>query len=350
MRKKVWNLLIPLVAFSFLLGCGDMGPATTEKMTEEVNLESTGTESETETVSETESVPETSEEETEMTSQETTEEESTEDDIDANVKEISPAKKLYVQYKVNIRKGPGSSYERIGEFDVNDVIDAIGKSDDGWYKFMYNDEPAYAYAEYFGENEVDLEARAAKEAEEAAAKEAAKQAAQAAAANAPAVAVSAPAGVIMIGDSRCVQMRDATGGGGVSWVCENGKGYNWFMEKGLGRVDAMVGKGTKVVFCLGVNDPGNASNYVSLANQKAAEWAGRGAKTYFVSCNPVWANPYTTEEQVTAFNSTVSGGLSGVTWIDTHSQIAAGGYKMVDGLHYDTDANVRIFNMIIGSL
>ncbi len=166
---------------------------------------------------------------------------------------------------------------------------------------------------------------------------------------APAAPVSA-AGVIMVGDSRCVQMNEAVGGGGCTWICENGKRYEWFTETAIGRIDNLAGKGTKIVICMGVNDPGNASNYASMVNTKAAEWAAKGAKTYFVSVNPVWENPYTTEEQVETFNQTVSGSLSGVKWIDCHSYLVNNGYTIVDGLHYDSDTSVKIFNYIIGSL
>ena len=164
------------------------------------------------------------------------------------------------------------------------------------------------------------------------------------------VAVAAPAGILFIGDSRCVQMKEAVGGGGCSWICDNGKRYEWFRDTAIPRADAIVGKGTKVVICMGVNDPGDVYNYATLTNQKAAEWAARGAKTYYVSVNPVWENPYTTKEQVEVFNSTMPGQLSGVKWIDTYTYIQAAGCKIVDGLHYDTDTYVKIFNAIIGSL
>ena len=52
---------------------------------------------------------------------------------------------------------------------------------------------------------------------------------------------------------------------------------------------------------MGVNDPGNYNQYAALTNQRAAQWAARGATTYFVSVNPVWENPYVTQEQVELF-------------------------------------------------
>ena len=122
------------------------------------------------------------------------------------------------------------------------------------------------------------------------------------------------------------------------------------MERAIPRFDQYVGNGTKVVINLGVNDPEHYKQYVETINAKAAEWAGRGARTYLVSVNPVWENPYTTQEQVDTFNANVPGMLSGVTWIDTSSWLNANGYRLLDGLHYDAPTYVNIFNLIMGSL
>ncbi len=135
-----------------------------------------------------------------------------------------------------------------------------------------------------------------------------------------------------------------------SWICENSKGYEWMVSKALGQADRIIGKGTRVVICLGVNDTENCEKYATTINQKAAEWAARGAKTYFVSVNPVSENPYRTEEEVEYFNLRMPGLLSGVTWIDTHSTLVNNGYTLVDGLHYNDSTNINIYNMIISQL
>lgn len=273
-------------------------------------------------------------------------------------------KTMYVQNSVNVRKGPSKDFERVDNYKVNTEVTVLGTYEkNGWYLIKYGDAQAFISNNYLGDEAVDLEAR--KAAEEAAAlaaiqqqqQQAAAQPAQPAAQPAPQpetppapVVVAAPAGILFIGDSRCVQMQEAVGGGNSSWVAENSKGYDWFSTKGLERAEPSIGKGTKVVICLGVNDTRNASKYAELINAKAAEWAARGAKTYFVSVNPVWENPYVTEEQVQNFNGTIVGLLSGVRWIDTHSFLEASGYRLVDGLHYDGDTYVKIFNAIVGSL
>ncbi len=285
-------------------------------------------------------------------------------DIDSTkIVNFEEAKTLYAQTNVNMRTGPSTDYESVGNIKTNTEVKVIGRyGQDGWYLIDRGDKKAFVSNKYLGEEKIDLEALKAQQ--EAAAMEAIKQqqaaqqaqpqqaqAAQPAQQQAPAPAPAMPpAGILFIGDSRCVQMREAVGGGNSSWICENSKGYQWLVDKAIGQADECVGKGTKVVICLGVNDTQNCNKYAELINAKAAEWAGRGAKTYFVSVNPVTENPYRTEEQVENFNASIVGQLSGVRWIDTHTALVNNGYRLVDGLHYDTDTYVLIFNLIVGSL
>ena len=216
-----------------------------------------------------------------------------------------------------------------------EAVTVLGQADTGWYFFMKDGQAVYASDKYLSETQPELPPPT--------------PVAPAAPAG-PAQAVAAPAGVIMVGDSRCVQMQEAVGGGGCSWICENSKEYTWFVDKAIPRFDPYVGKGTKVVINMGVNDPEHYRSYVEVVNAKAAEWAARGAKTYFVSVNPVWENPYTDQADVDTFNANVPGMLSGVRWIDTSSWLNTNGYRLVDGLHYDAPTYVNIFNLIMGSL
>ena len=265
---------------------------------------------------------------------------------------------LYAQSFVNVRKGPDTSYDILGRLSTNDPVEVLGEyTEDNWMAVTYQGEKAFVSGRYLGDEQIDL---AALQAEQEAAAMAALQAQQEAAATvaienaapeetAPPY-IASPAGVVFVGDSRCVQMSAAVGGGGSTWICENSKRYSWFEANAVPRLDNIVGKGTKVVICMGVNDPGNYNQYAALTNQRAAQWAARGATTYFVSVNPVWENPYVTQEQVDTFNANMPGLLNGVRWIDTASIVKQGGYKLVDGLHYDTNAYINIFNLICGSL
>lgn len=249
-------------------------------------------------------------------------------------------KTMYTTVALNVRRGPSTEYEVISHLTLAQAVEVTGQAENGWYQLMVDGEPAYVSNSYLSETKAEPTAAPVEQIP------AAEQAAQVA----TPTATVAPAGVIMVGDSRCVQMQAAVGGGGCTWVCENSKEYTWFSETAIPKFDQYVGNGTKVVINMGVNDPEHYQQYVELINAKAAEWAGRGAKTYLVSVNPVWENPYTSQEEVDTFNSNVPGMLAGVTWIDTSSWLNANGYRLVDGLHYDDPTYVNIFNLIMGSL
>lgn len=270
------------------------------------------------------------------------------------VERLEKEKICYTTINLNVRKGPGTSYEVVGALKTGEEAKVTGIAENGWYQILFKDEECYASNKYLVDTKEEAEA-IQKEREEAKAreqgaaigeqqnKEVIKEVPQA-------TKAIASGGIIMIGDSRCVQMQEAVQGGGCSWICENSKGYKWLEEVAIGWADPSVGKGTKVVFCLGVNDPENVRKYAELVNAKAAEWQQRGAVVYYVSVNPVWENPYTTKEEVENFNAVMPGLLSGVIWVDTYSTLMEQGCKIVDGLHYDAATSVNIFNMIMGRI
>ena len=362
--KRNLKLVTLLTALCLLLtACGQPAKATADvSATQETQTEEAATEAaseeeaqaEAETAETEQTEAETAEETTVETTEEvTTEEETTENTTQEAVvkseaseeaaKERAPIvvtrfdemKTLYAVSAVNIRRGPSTDYDRAGSLAMADEVNVLGQADTGWYFFMKNGEPVYVSDKYLSETKPELPPPAP---------------AQPAAPAGQPQATVAPAGVIMIGDSRCVQMQEAVGGGGCSWICENSKEITWFCDKAIPWADPSIGRGTKVVINMGVNDPDHYQKYVEVVNAKAAEWAARGATTYFVSVNPVWENPYTDQEDVDTFNAQVPGMLSGVRWIDTSSWLTANGYRLVDGLHYDAPTYVNIFNLIMGSL
>lgn len=369
MKRLVKKTALLLVLCLLFTGCAQQTPVTAEvaetksetvaeSTVEETTVEEKTAEESAESATETvvedtaaESVEETTEAET--TETETMPEETAVEDTAKTdgqptesgekklftVTRFEEVKTLYATIALNFRRGPGTDYERAGSLSMAEEVMVLGQADTGWYFFMKNGEAVYASDKYFSETKPELPPPAP-----------AQPTQQAPAQQVPAQAVAAPAGVIMVGDSRCVQMQEAVGGGGCSWICENSKEYTWFVERAIPRFDQYVGKGTKVVINMGVNDPEHYKDYVATVNAKAAEWAARGARTYFVSVNPVWENPYTAQADVDTFNANVPGMLSGVTWIDTSSWLNANGYRLLDGLHYDAPTYVNIFNLIMGSL
>lgn len=55
---------------------------------------------------------------------------------------------MYAQTSVNVRKGPGTSYDILGKLSINDEVTAVGEPSDGWQKVLYNGTTAYVSANY----------------------------------------------------------------------------------------------------------------------------------------------------------------------------------------------------------
>lgn len=246
---------------------------------------------------------------------------------------------MFAASPVNVRSGPSTDFARTGGLDRGQEVSVTGQADTGWYEIAYGDGKAYVSGHYLQKE---------KPAEEAPVQEGQTPEPEKVQA---VTEVKNVAGVILVGDSRFVQMQENVGENSCTWIAENGKGYNWFNETAVARIDSCVGKGSKILINLGVNDPGHVNDYVALVNAKAAEWTGKGATVYYASVNPVWDNPYTTEEQVVYFNSQMQAGLSGdVHWIDSHGYLDSIGYKLVDGLHFNAETYQNLYAYFMSCL
>lgn len=246
---------------------------------------------------------------------------------------------MFAASPVNVRSGPSTDFARTGGLDRGQEVSVTGQADTGWYEIAYGDGKAYVSGHYLQKE---------KPAEEAPVPEGQTPEPEKVQA---VTEVKNVAGVILVGDSRFVQMQENVGENSCTWIAENGKGYNWFNETAVARIDGCVGKGSKILINLGVNDPGHVNDYVALVNAKAAEWTGKGATVYYASVNPVWDNPYTTEEQVVYFNSQMQAGLSGdVHWIDSHGYLDSIGYKLVDGLHFNAETYQNLYAYFMSCL
>ena len=153
--------------------------------------------------------------------------------------------------------------------------------------------------------------------------------------------------VIMIGDSRCVQMKSHVGAGSDIWSCKGSMGLNWMKNTGVPNVESKIGNGTKIVIMMGVNDLYQPEAYISYINQKASTWSSKGAKTYFVSVNPVDGSYSNLTSKIVSFNNKLKNGLnSNVRYIDTYNYLVSSGFNTSDGLHYKSDTSRKIYNYI----
>ena len=357
MRKTFFFVLAIVIVMSTISGCGKK--KTAKVVPEVIPIEESGEEGTGIQVTSADTADGDNgspEEETEGIEEELT--------VDlTKVRAFDKAKTMYAVSNVNIRKGPSTEFDPLGMIKLGESVEVIGQDEGGWYEFMYHDEIAFACDDYLSDEEPVFEEEEDEEgtgsevtaldpdAELAAimAEEELIAIAEAEEAANPPAAID-PANVLIIGDSRSVMMKNATGGGGCSWICQNSKGYKWLESTAIPEAEEMIGSGTKVVIALGVNDVGNVNRYAALVNAKAAEWAERGAVTYYVSVNPVTDNARVSEGQVEFFNNQIKGQLSGIRWIDTHGYLMENGFNATDGVHYDNATSKKIFQAIMDRL
>ena len=70
-----------------------------------------------------------------------------------SVVEMSATK--YAKQSVNIRKGPGTDYEKIGSLTMNQKVTVTGQADNGWYRISYNGGDAYVSDKYLVDNKIE---------------------------------------------------------------------------------------------------------------------------------------------------------------------------------------------------
>lgn len=363
MRKKLAILLLLMICIG-LVGCGNeenedtqevSAPADTEQAinvgeTDE-NTSADDTESDEENQNNTtDNEAEDAAEQSNAEETDETMETAAEEEISLPEYEVTQLEEPIIMYasdSLNVRQGPSTDFEIVGFLKPGRDVTVTGQADTGWYEILYNEQKVFVSNKYLQSEKPADEPAPQPEAENALAPEAepaADNQPQETAEVKPVTEVKNVAGVIFVGDSRFVQMQGSVGENSCTWIAESSKGYKWFNENAVARIDNCVGKGSKILINLGVNDPGNIQNYLKLVNAKAEEWTGKGATVYYASVNPVWDNPYVTEEQVKSFNSQLQGGLSGnIHYIDSHSYLESIGYKLVDGLHYNNETYQNLY-------
>ena len=358
--KAKWTTLLILMICIGLIGCGNTEDEDTQMVSAVVDDDLTSDIAETDeetpsdtTESDADAENAAGDDETEIDSEADAEKQPDADDADTNeeteedtlptyeVTALEEPALMYASTSVNVRQGPSTDFEIVGSLKPGREVTVTGRADTGWYEILYKEEKVFVSDKYLL-NEKPIEEPVLEAAADA--ESIADEQSQETAEVKPVTEVKSVAGVILVGDSRIVQMKNSVGENPCTWIAESGKGYKWFNENAVARIDNCVGKGSKILINLGVNDPGNLNNYLSLVNAKADEWAGKGATVYYASVNPVWDNPYVTEEQVEYFNSQMKNGLNGnVHWIDSHSYLNTIGYKLVDGLHFSSETNQNLY-------
>lgn len=70
----------------------------------------------------------------------------TEDDGSFTVEDMSAT--MYATDSVNVRKGPGADYDKIGRFDKNEAVTVTGRASTGWFRVIIDGETGYVSNAY----------------------------------------------------------------------------------------------------------------------------------------------------------------------------------------------------------
>ena len=170
---------------------------------------------------------------------------------------------------------------------------------------------------------------------------------------------------ILVGDSRTVMMHNEVGDAGCIWSEKAGADFSWMSGWGVPSIESKIDGNTDIVILMGVNDcyeefvDDRSVKYYTYLNKKAAEWKKKGARTFFVSVNPLrrpitvdyGEGQYTaSDETVVHFNSILSSNLSSdVIWIETYSAIKDH-VAYIDTYHYMPETSAEIFDLVMRAL
>ena len=150
---------------------------------------------------------------------------------------------------------------------------------------------------------------------------------------------------IYIGDSRFNGMETHLKKGEGFVIAKDSMGYDWFMGEGLQRVNQIKQQNSQVskwtiVSGLGVNDLHNINKYI----QAYKDLESKGDRVVVLSVNPTDGNRSSLNTEIDKFNSTMS--TSGFEYIDTCGMLRTSGFETVDGVHYNKNTYLKIWNEI----
>ena len=129
------------------------------------------------------------------------------------------------------------------------------------------------------------------------------------------------------------------------WSCKGSMGLDWMKSTGVPNIEGSIASDNRIIILMGVNDLHNVDGYISYINSKAAEWKGKGAKTYFVSVTQGSAGTLST--RIPKFNDKMKSSLSSdVTYLDAYGYLNSAGWHSGDGIHYDKATYEKIYNFI----
>lgn len=147
---------------------------------------------------------------------------------------------------------------------------------------------------------------------------------------------------LFVGDSRTVGVSVVVKD--IDVLAKNGSKYDYLVS-----LDEKIKKAKNdcIVIGFGVNDPENIEKYIEYANDLSDSI---DSSVYFLTVNPTQGEHEKTNEKIEKFNSLLKENSGKYTVIDTNSYLKDTGFNTTDGIHYDDDTYVLIYNYIISSI
>lgn len=155
--------------------------------------------------------------------------------------------------------------------------------------------------------------------------------------------------LIYMGDSRIVGMMSSITNKSITYIAQSGAGYSWLVDSAIPELANKIEGKKFIVLAFGVNDLGNAANYLTKYQELKDTYPN--VNIYIMSVNPVdeakeAENGYTvTNESVENFNETMKNSF-GENYIDVYAQIKDN-FETEDGVHYTTETYKKIHEIVI---
>ena len=151
---------------------------------------------------------------------------------------------------------------------------------------------------------------------------------------------------LWVGDSRIVQMAGCVN---ITYIAESGMGLDWLRTV----ADTVYSyRNCNVIFSFGGNDLGNAVNYASFYNNMPEDFI-QNNNIFIMALNPVdesmlVGNTYLTNANFEWYNANLKANLrDDFYWIESYDYLTDDGFNTTDGLHYDYDTYVKIYNFTV---
>lgn len=161
---------------------------------------------------------------------------------------------------------------------------------------------------------------------------------------------------IFVGDSRTLEMKNVIAPEDTLYIAKVGAGYSWLKSDAgpLLKNYLNLNPDVKVVLAFGVNDLGNIQSYITYYSSLIKQYPK--TKFYVLSVNPVdekkeAQNGYSVKNsQIAAFDKKLSAAFGSSVYINSYKYIKSRGVETRDGLHYETQVYIDLYNFIIGKI